>query len=109
MCKLRRQDAVVKNATLFVAGKGPSSLPVGKSVEWFARVGGFKPVGWSAARLIGKENGLSLLIVSMVKSIRGPSGHTNQSLEASDISIFWQRSQAMCLRIDPRDCGDWRD
>lgn len=40
----------VKSATLFVQGSGRSSLPVGKSVEWFARAGGFKPITWSAAR-----------------------------------------------------------
>jgi len=38
----------VKSATLLVQGEGLSSLPVGKSVEWFAKVGGFKPVSWSA-------------------------------------------------------------
>jgi len=38
----------VKGATLLIQGRGKSSLPVGKSVEWFANAGGFKPVGWSA-------------------------------------------------------------
>jgi hypothetical protein len=40
----------VKSAILLVQGEGLSSLPVGKSlsVEWFAKVGGFKPVAWSA-------------------------------------------------------------
>jgi hypothetical protein len=38
----------VKSAILLVQGEGLSSLPVGKSVEWFAKAGGFKPVAWSA-------------------------------------------------------------
>lgn len=40
----------VKSATLFVQGRGRSSLPVGKSVGWFASLGhsgGFKPIAWS--------------------------------------------------------------
>lgn len=40
----------VKGSTLLVQGSGRSSLPVGKSIEWFARAGGFKPIAWSAAR-----------------------------------------------------------
>lgn len=39
----------VKAATLLVQGQGRSGLPVGKSVDWYASVGGFRPIAWSAA------------------------------------------------------------
>jgi len=39
----------VKDAILVVQGSGRSSLPVGKSVDFFVSAGGFKAVGWSAA------------------------------------------------------------
>jgi hypothetical protein len=39
----------VRGATLLVQGRGRSSLPVGKSVDLFVSMGGFKPIGWSAA------------------------------------------------------------
>jgi hypothetical protein len=39
----------VKRATLLVQGKGRSSLPVGQSVQVFAKAGGFTPTAWSAA------------------------------------------------------------
>jgi len=41
-------DAVT-GATLLVQGRGRSRLAVGKSVDLFASMGGFKPIAWSAA------------------------------------------------------------
>jgi hypothetical protein len=55
--------AAVKSATLIVQGKGRSSLPVGKSVDWFQSAGGFKPIAWSA---VAGSNGDWIVTLSCV-------------------------------------------
>ena len=45
--------AAVRGATLFVAGSGRSSLSIGRSIDFFASMPGFKPLTWSA---VAKSN-----------------------------------------------------
>lgn len=44
----------VKHTTLVVQGSGRSSMPVGESVDFFAKAPGFKITGWSALQDAGK-------------------------------------------------------
>jgi len=46
--------AAVKGATLVVAGRGRSSMSVGRSVDFFASAPGFTPLTWSA---VAEPNG----------------------------------------------------